>query len=408
MDRKPTVLIISTMDTKHQEAGFVMNCLEQADVAVYAIDAGIMGESPVPVSVSRQEIAQLGGETLQSVQNMGHEGKALGVMIKGAIRKVSQLFLLNRFDGVFGLGGSMGTTLGTSVMRTLPMGIPKVMVTTMASRNTRGFVGTKDILMLHSVCDLAGLNRITERVLHNGAMAMAGMVRNPGKVSSKNKPLVLLSTLGTTETCVKGIRNELLSNGTEPVVFHTVGAGGQAMDEMVKQESPVAVIDVSLHEVTDHFFGGDYDAGPDRGKAALSAGIPTVLAPGNMDFLVTGPLDDAKKRFPGRLYHVHNAAITALSASDEEMAFLGKHLAMLCNASEGAYRLLIPSGGFSAFDSEGGPLWNPKGRQIFIENLTRNVSDSHVRMLDCHINDPEFVSAIMDSVRQLTPDHWVS
>ena len=402
MRRKPTVLLISTMDTKHQEAEFVMTCLKEADVDVYTIDAGIMGESPIPVSVSREEVAQLGGETLAKVQNMGHEGRALAAMIKGAIRKVEQLYQEGRFDGVFGLGGSMGTTLGTSVMRTLPVGVPKVMVTTMGSRNTRGFVGTKDILMLHSVCDLAGLNRITNKVLHNGAMAMAGMVLYPAKAPSDDKPLVLLSTLGTTEACVKKIRSQLLADGMEPVVFHTVGAGGQAMDEMIEQEQTFAVVDLSLHEITDHLFGGDYDAGPDRGKAALSAGIPTVLVPGNADFLVTGPLEDARNRFPGRAYHVHNAAITALSTSDEEMAFLGKHLAQLCNEAKGNYRLLVPMGGFSAFDSEGGPLWNPQGRQVFVDHLTENISGSQVKILDCHINDPKFALAIIENMRELT------
>ncbi len=402
MSRKPTVLLISTMDTKHQEAEFVMSCFQEANVAVYTIDAGIMGESPIAVSVSREEVAQLGGETLKAVQNMGHEGRALAAMIKGAIRKVEQLYGEGRFDGVFGLGGSMGTTLGTSVMRTLPVGFPKVMVTTMGSRNTRGFVGTKDILMLHSVCDLAGLNRVTTKVLHNGAMAMAGMVRYPPKSLPNDKPLVLLSTLGTTEKCVKTVRNQLLADGMEPVVFHTVGAGGQAMDEMIEQERPFAVVDLSLHEMTDHLFGGDYDAGPDRGKAALSAGIPTVLVPGNADFLVTGPLEDAKKRFPGRFYHVHNAAITALSASDEEMAFLGKHLAQLCSTSKGDYRLLVPAKGFSAFDSDGGPLWNPEGRRIFLDHLTKNISGSQVKILDFHINDPEFAQAILESIKEMT------
>ena len=197
MPRKPTVLLISTMDTKHQEVGFVMKCLEESGVDIFTIDAGIMGTSPIPVSVSREEVAHLAGETLSSVQNMGHEGKALAAMIKGAIRKVAQLQEEGRFDGVFGLGGSMGTTLGTAIMRTLPVGVPKVMVTTMGSRNTRGFVGTKDILMLHSVCDLAGLNRITARVLRNGAMAIAGMVKHPGPPHPiTDKPLILSVHIG--------------------------------------------------------------------------------------------------------------------------------------------------------------------------------------------------------------------
>ena len=401
MSRKPTVLVVTTMDTKHQEAEYVISCIREAGLGVITIDAGILGRSPVPVDVSREEIAGLGGSTLPDVQNLGHEGRALAVMIKGAVMKAQELYGEGKFDGIFGLGGSMGTTLGTSVMRTFPVGVPKVMVTTMASRNTRGFVGTKDIMMLHSVCDLAGLNRVTAKVLHNGAMAVAGAVSRPAGKSLNDKPLILLSTLGTTEACIRRIRNQLLLEGKEPVVFHTVGAGGQAMDEMVVEEAPVAVVDLSLHEITDHYFGGDYDAGPDRGKSAPEAGIPVVLVPGNADFLVTGPLEDAKKRFPGRAYHVHNAAITALKTSVEEMAFLGKHLATICNHAKGPYRVLIPSEGFSAFDSEKSVLWNPEGRKAFVDHLTKEMKISNLKIVPCHINDLEFSEAVLVALHEV-------
>jgi len=319
------------------------------------------------------------------------------------VKKAGELYGEGKFDGVFGLGGSMGTTLGTSVMRSFPVGVPKVMVTTMGSRNTRDFVGTKDIMMMHSVCDLAGLNRITTKVLRNGAMAMAGMVNGLGDKSLNEKPLVLLSTLGTTEACIRRIRKQLFVEGMESVVFHTVGAGGQAMDEMVLEETPVAVVDLSLHEISDHYFGGDYDAGPDRGKSAPEAGIPTVLVPGNADFLVTGPLEDAKKRFPGRTCHVHNAAITALSVSVEEMAFLGKHLASICNNAKGVYRVMIPLEGFSAFDSKGSPLWNPEGREAFVEHLTKDLKTPNLKMIPCHINDPEFSEAVLETLHEIIP-----
>jgi len=403
MSRKPTVLVVTTMDTKHQEAEYVISCISETGSNVLTIDAGILGKSPVPVDVTREEIASLGGETLTDVQNMGHEGKALAVMIKGAVKKAGELYGEGKFDGVFGLGGSMGTTLGTSVMRSFPVGVPKVMVTTMGSRNTRDFVGTKDIMMMHSVCDLAGLNRITTKVLRNGAMAMAGMVNGLGDKSLNEKPLVLLSTLGTTEACIRRIRKQLFVEGMESVVFHTVGAGGQAMDEMVLEETPVAVVDLSLHEISDHYFGGDYDAGPDRGKSAPEAGIPTVLVPGNADFLVTGPLEDAKKRFPGRTCHVHNAAITALSVSVEEMAFLGKHLASICNNAKGVYRVMIPLEGFSAFDSKGSPLWNPEGREAFVEHLTKDLKTPNLKMIPCHINDPEFSEAVLETLHEIIP-----
>ena len=300
------------MDTKGNEVLYLGSWLKEFGIPFLTLDAGIMGESPFPVTISREEVALAGGMSLSEVRSMGHEGKALAVMVTGAIQWAKDLYQKGKIRGILGLGGSMGTTLGTGVMRAFPIGFPKVMISTMASRNTRAFVGTKDILMLHSVCDLAGINRITNKVLRNGALAIAGMARGPLVSPLPSKPLVALSTLGTTEACAQKVRQYLESKGKEVVVFHTVGSGGEAMEEMIHEEEVEAVIDLSLHELVDHFFGGDYDAGPSRGSAALKKGVPTILVPGNIDFLVTGPLPTAERRFPGRIYHVHNAAITTI------------------------------------------------------------------------------------------------
>jgi uncharacterized protein (UPF0261 family) len=297
----------------------------------------------------------------------------------------------------------MGTTLGTAVMRSFPVGLPKVMISTMASRDTREFVGTKDILMLHSVCDISGLNRITNRVLHNGAMAMAGMMQYPPESIPLDRPLIFISTLGTTETCAQKVRGHLEKEGKEVVIFHTVGAGGKAMEEMILQEDVGAVLDLSLHEITDHIFGGDYDAGPSRGAAALQKGIPTILVPGNMDFIVTGPLNNAKKRFPNRSYHSHNAAITAVRTARDEMEALPKVIAGLCNKARGPFAVYVPMGGFSAFDSEQGPLYDPSAPELFAAELKKTLSaESSLHLLPYHINDPEFAEALIQAFEKLT------
>ena len=398
-----TALLIATMDTKGREALFISACLKRAGISVRIMDAGIRGNSPAPVDVSRTEVARAGGKSLAEVQNIGHEGKALEIMTNGAVRCAQELYRQKKIQGLIGLGGSMGTTLGTGVMRTFPVGVPKVMISTMASRDTRAFVGTKDILMLHSVCDLAGLNRLTQKILRNGAMALAGMLQpTPAMEDAIGKPLVFLSTLGTTEACAQQIRWDLEEKGNEVVIFHTVGSGGKAMEEMIEQEEVSALVDLSLHEIADHLFGGDYDAGPGRGRTAMKKGVPTILVPGNIDFLVTGPLDAARRLFPDRPYHVHNAAITVVRTTREEIKILARTIARRCNEAGGPISVLIPMAGFSAFDSPQGPLYDPEAPELFTKTLQKNLDDNKsLNLLPYHINDPAFARAILEALNKL-------
>jgi len=399
LDKTHRVLIIGTMDTKGKETMFLKECLEGEGLGVVVMDAGIRGESPFPVDISRDRVAEAAGSILSEVQNIGHEGKALDVMITGAIRCAAHLYEKGEIEGVVEIGGSMGTTLGTAVMRTFPIGFPKVMISTMASKNTRPFVGTKDILMLHSVCDLSGLNRITRKVIREGGLALAGMVKGIKKYVSETAPLVALSTLGTTEACALRVRAGFEKRGNEVITFHTVGSGGEAMDELIRDEDVEMVVDLSLHEIGDNLFGGDYDAGPRRGLAALEKGIPTVLVPGNTDFLVTGPLALAKERFPGRRLHAHNAAISTAATAPEEMKAIARRISELCGMAKGPVSVLIPMGGFSAFDSPGGPLESPEIRRVFSETLQADLP-AGIRCVEseAHINDPEFAASILEAI----------
>ncbi|MDQ1335551.1 MAG: hypothetical protein QG552_2501, partial [Thermodesulfobacteriota bacterium] len=257
MDKTHRVLIIATMDTKAKETTFLKDCLEGEGLTVLVMDAGIRGQSPLPVDISRDRVAEAANSSLHHVQHIGHEGKALDVMIQGAIRCAGDLYEKGEIEGVIEIGGSMGTTLGTAVMRTFPIGFPKVMISTMASKNTRPFVGTKDILMLHSVCDLSGINRITRKVIREGGLALAGMVKGRKIEQAETHPLVVLSTLGTTEACAVRVREALEKAGKEVVTFHTVGSGGEAMDQLIREEDVEMVVDLSLHELGDNLFGGD-------------------------------------------------------------------------------------------------------------------------------------------------------
>ncbi len=402
METENSVLIVATMDTKAKETLFLKECLEGEGLSVRILDAGIKGESPFPVDISRDSVAGAAGSGLGDVQNMGHEGKALDVMISGAIKCAGGLYEKGEIQGVIGLGGSMGTSLGTAVMRIFPVGFPKVMISTMASRNTRPFVGTKDIMMLHSVCDLAGLNRVTKKILREGALAVAGMVNGEKITPSDDRPLAVVSTLGTTESCVISLRQALEARGMEVVTFHTVGSGGEAMDELIREEDVELVVDLSLHELVDHLLGGDYDAGPNRGLAALEKGIPTILAPGNTDFMVTGPLALAKERFAGRRMHAHNSAITAVGTNQGEMEDLARLISEMCRKAKGPVAVLVPMGGFSAFDSPEGPMEAPEMRRAFVRALRSSLPGA-ISFIESghHINDPEFAMEIMNCMDRL-------
>jgi len=391
------VLIIATMDTKGEEVRYLESCFTGLNMPFITLDAGIKGDSPFPVAIKREDVAIKGGMNIEEIRNLGHEGEAISIMSKGALEWAEELYKKGKIGGIIGIGGSMGTTLATYVMRSFPIGFPKVMITTMGSRDTRPFVGTKDIIMLHSVCDLSGINRITEKVLRNGALSIAGMITGAMEFPEPSRPLVILSTLGTTEIAAQYIRSALKDRGKEIIVFHTNGSGGQAMEETIEKEKVELVIDLSLHELVDHYFGGDYDAGPTRGSCALKKGIPSILIPGNIDFIVTGPLSKAKKYFPGREYHVHNDAITTIRTKKRELEQIAELISSFCKNAKGPISLMIPSGGFSIWGKKGHSFYDPDGIKLFIKTIKKELP-SHVllEILPYNINDLEFAKAVVD------------
>lgn len=398
-------LIVAAMDTKGDQALYLEACFREVDVPVLTIDAGVMGETPFPVTVSREDVAGAGGMTLAEVRGLGDEAKAIGVMAQGAAGCARALYGDGRIGGIIGIGGSMGTTLGTTVMKSFPVGFPKVMVSTMASSNTRAFVGSKDIMMIYSICDISGINRVLEKVLRNGALALAGMIKNARPFSARTAAVLALSTLGTTEACSQRVRRAFEEKGYEVLVFHAQGSGGAAMEEMIREEELAGVIDLSISEIADHLYGGDYDAGPDRGTSALQKGIPTVIVPGNIDFMGAGPFPITRKRFPGRLLHAHNPAITVVRTTKEEVAGIATTLARYCNDAKGPVACLVPTGGFSAFDRKGGPFYDPDASQLFAMTLKAGLSPSiPLQILPHHINDSQFAESIIGAMEGLLQD----
>jgi uncharacterized protein (UPF0261 family) len=402
MGQKSTVLLVATMDTKADEAFYIESVLNKEGVSVFIMDPGIRGNPPYKVSISRDEVARAAGVSLEDVRSIGHEGKALSLMTIGAVKCAQDLYDRGNIGGIIGLGGTMGTTVGTAVMRSFEIGIPKVMISTMASSNTRNFVGTKDILMLHSVCDISGVNRITKRVLHNGALALAGMVKGVTIEENLEKPVVALTSLGTTDACAGAVRKALEEEGYEVLTFHTNGTGGKAMEETITRMDVSALVDISLHEISAHMFGSDFDAGPDRGKAALKKGVPTVIAPGNIEFLVVGPVHEAERRFPGKKLHSHNEAITAVRVDREQLVAIARTLSEIWNEAKGPISIFVPMKGFSSHDSKEGHLHDPEAPPYFANALKDSLKkDIPLHLLPYHINDIEFAQAMVKGLKAI-------
>jgi len=402
MEKNNVVLVMGTLDTKPEEIGFLLNCLKQQQIKTVLMDGGILGSPGLAADVSREEVARAADSTIEAMRNAGHEGDAIAVMMEGAARIAVGLFESGRIHGIIGLGGSMGTSLATAAMRALPFGIPKVMITTMGSRDTHPFVGTRDIMMLHSVADLIGLNRITRRVIENGAFAFTGMVKCRKSEVDESRRLVSITTLGSIEVCVQRLRKRLETKGFEVVVFSSHGAGGKAMEELIAEARIDMVIDLSTHELMNYLAGGASSAGPDRLMAAIRRNIPLIVAPGNIDFFVHGPYEKTKALFPDRKLHVHNPGITAIRANAKDLENLGKNMAEKLNQSEGPAAVVIPKRGFSAFDFPGGPFYDPDADASFIDTLKSGLKEFvPVIEVDAHINDPAFSDKVFEVFMEL-------
>ena len=399
MQDRPKVLMIVTLDTKEIEAQFIRKCLEDNGLEVCHLDASIRRTIDAGADITPDQIAAAAGTTMPQIRALNHEGRCLDVMIKGAIPCAHALDERVGLSGIIGAGGSLGTALGTAIMRSFPFGLPKVMISTMASGLTQPFVGTKDIIMVPTVCDVLGLNTITRRVFQNGALALAGMAYGYRPSIASRKPLVVMSTLSATEKCCVAIRKAIEQRGFEVMVFHTSGTGGIAMDEVVREQEVSVVINLSLIEVSDYLCQGLFSGGPDRCKASLEKGVPTIFAPGNIDFMVAGPIEDANLRFPGRRYHIHNAALTAVRAEAGEFKRMAEHMAGLIREARGPVAFFIPLLGFSDHDSEHGHLHDLTLPPVFSEQL-KKVMPAGVPVVEvpCHINDEPFAAKIIEQV----------
>ena len=390
-----SVVIVGTLDTKGEEIGFARDVLEAQGVDVHVVDVGVMGDPEFDPDTTASEVAEAAGTTLDALREAGDRGEAIEAMGEGASAVTTRLHDEGRLDGVLGLGGSGNTSIATAAMRALPVGVPKVMVSTMASGDTEPYVGARDVMMLYSVADIEGLNRLSRQVIANAALATVGMVTNDPDVEVEDRPTVGITMFGVTTPCVQAAREYLEERGYETIVFHATGTGGRAMESLVEEGVIDGVLDVTTTEWADELVGGVLSAGPDRLDAAGAAGIPQVVSTGALDMVNFGPPDSVPEEFDGRQFHVHNPQVTLMRTTAEENAELGRILAEKLNAATGPTALALPLDGVSMLDVDGEDFHEPEADRALFDALRRGIED-HVELLemDTDLNDEGFARAI--------------
>lgn len=442
------IVLPGTLDTKGVEFQFVRDLLHQRGLATLTIDAGVMGPPHFTPSVPRERVFEAAGTTLAAIVKAGDRGKAVEAAACGVAKVVAELHQSGKVDAILGLGGSAGTTIGTAAMRALPFGVPKVMVSTLASGQVKPYVGVRDIFMLNSVVDISGLNRISRRVLSNAADAICGMVLfsdrgplrpvdsaiicdqcgkpmqlrqgprgsflgcsaylkckntmsayEPAAAEPTGRPLLAATMFGVTTPCVSAAQQQLEAAGYEVLVFHATGVGGMTMEAFIGDGLIAGVLDITTTELADELVGGILTAGKDRLTSAGLRGVPQVISLGALDMVNFGPPDTVPERFRGRRFYQHNPTVTLMRTTPEENDRLGKEIAEKASAARGPTAVLVPLRGVSAIDREGQPFWWPEADGALFQSL-RNWVGPQVKLveLDLHINDPEFARAAVETL----------
>lgn len=392
----PTVVLVGTLDTKGVENAFVRDRLVEAGVEVSVVDTGVLGAAAFPADVSREDVAAAAGVDLGELIRRRDRGAAVSAMAEGAAAIVRGLHEAGRVDGAIALGGTGGTSIGARAFRELPLGVPKLVVSTAASGDTRMYVAETDLILIPSVVDVAGLNRISTRILANAAAALAGMVTADRPPSTADRPMVAASMFGVTTPCITRARADLEALDYEVLVFHMTGAGGRTLESLAAQGLLAGVLDATTTELADHLVGGIFDAGPDRLTAAARTGTPQVVSVGALDMVNFGPRDTVPHEFTGRTLYQHNPTTTLMRTTPEECAELGVRLARQVSASTGPAAVFLPLRGISAIATEGGPFYDPVADDRLFDAVRDGLSGSDVELieLDVDINDVRFATAM--------------
>jgi uncharacterized protein (UPF0261 family) len=402
LDRHVTVMavvIVGTLDTKGAEVGFARDVIEAQGIDTHLVDMGVMGEPTISPDTPASAVATAAGTTLETLRENADRGEAMEAMGEGARAVAERLHEEGELDGILGLGGSGNTSIATTAMRALPVGVPKFMVSTMASGDTEPYVGSRDIAMLYSVADIEGLNQLSRTVIANAALAMVGMVSNDPAVAVEEKPTIGITMFGVTTPCVKTARATLEDLGYETIVFHATGTGGRAMEQLIREGIIDGVLDVTTTEWADELVGGVLNAGPERLDAAGAAGIPQVVSTGALDMVNFGPRDSVPEQFEGRQFHIHNPQVTLMRTTPAETAELGRIVAKKLNAATGPTALLLPLGGVSMLDVEGEDFYDPEADAALFDALRDTLTeDIELLEFDTDINDESFAETLAQTL----------
>jgi len=399
-NRAKTIIIIGTLDTKEEEILFIEKLIKKRGFNVIIMDTGAMGSSnSIKPQITASKIINTAGEHSPEFILLGKKEKYISAIIKGGKILINVLYTNREIDGVLGIGGGTGTSIGTAIMQVLPRGFPKLMVSTIASGTTQcgPLVGTNDITLMHSIVDLQGINFLTARILSNAVGAICGMVEAYREEKIKNysegKILIALSMMGTTTKGALRAKRILEENGFQVISFHQNGTGGIAMEEMIGEGIFKGVFDLSLHEIGGRELGGLHGAvKPIRLETAGKKGIPQVVAPGCLVYYVAGPVDSLPPETRERKYFIHSPQLTLVRATPQELTHIGKVVAKKLNLAKGPLKVFIPLKGFCAPDKEGSVLFDPEGNTAFINSLKKDL-DKHIPIVEvnAHINDSEFI-----------------
>jgi len=389
-----TVVVIGTLDTKGEELGFVRDRLEMSGIGTLLVDVGIIDPPVIEPDIDRYEVAAATGFEIDSAGSE-ERGEAVAAMAEAAAAIARRLLAEGRCDGVLGVGGGTNTTIATAAMRALPLGVPKLMVSTLSGEEASACVGSSDLILVPSIADVAGLNVILLPILANAAAAMAGMVAAPPLVPIAGGERIAATMFGVTTPCVTAAREALEERGYEVVSFHARGNGGRAMEALLREGFFAGVLDVTTTELADEVVGGLLSAGPERLTTAGKLGLPQVVSLGALDIVNFGARDTVPIQFSGRRLSAHNPHATLLRTSPEECARIGAELARKLSAARGPVAVFVPLRGVSALSGAGRVFHNPSADAALFGALREGLAE-HVELheIDLHINDPEFARAM--------------
>ncbi len=393
-----TIAVLGTLDTKGHEHAFVADEIRRLGHQPLLMDVG-SGEAPqVTPDITRYEVAQAGGVDLAALKQRGDRGECVSAMAMAAPRLLERLYREGRIAGVISLGGGGGTAIATAAMRALPIGFPKLMVSTLASGNTAHYVGAKDITMMPSIVDVAGLNRISRTIFRRAAGAICGMV-DVTVESTEDRPLIVASMFGNTTDCVNAAIPMLEDAGYEVLVFHATGAGGRAMESLIESGLVDGVLDITTTEWADELVGGTLSAGPSRLDAAAKASVPAIVVPGCLDMVNFGERKTVPEIFNDRTFYLHNPQVTLMRTSESECRELGRILAAKVNAYAAPVTVLIPRKGISIISAPGQPFHDPAADAALFDTLTTSLhAKVHVISMDCLINNAAFAKACAEAL----------